>query len=138
MYIVTEDGQVYSERLGRFLKQNPNTKGYPSVNLDRKTTVVHRMVAKKFIPNPLNLPQVNHKDRNKKNNHFTNLEWCTNQENCEHALGKTYKLKNRHTGEIIEVFNLNKWCKENGLHSSSMNRMISGERKYYNVWMKGE
>ena len=42
------------------------------------------------------------------------------------------------TNEIIEVYNLNKWCRENNLHSSSMNRMLSGTRKYYNIWTRGE
>lgn len=46
---------------------------------------IHRLVAEAFIPNPLNLPQINHKDGNPLNNHKDNLEWCTYAQNTQHA-----------------------------------------------------
>lgn len=66
------------------------TKGYLGVSLSSapnvsKTIKVHRLVAKAFIPNPDNLPMVNHKDENKTNNCVSNLEWCTNKYNLSYG-----------------------------------------------------
>jgi NUMOD4 motif len=86
-----KNGVAYKKTLkGVVLKTSPNTKGYPSVYLSkegkRETCMVHRLVAKAFIPNPSNKPQVNHRDGNKEHNHMRNLEWNTNQENQNHAV----------------------------------------------------
>ena len=54
---------------------------------------VHRLVATAFIPNPNNLPQINHIDGNKDNNHVSNLEWCDNGYNQRHAM--EHGLKSR-------------------------------------------
>lgn len=64
--------------------------GYLRVFLD-KTYVLHRLIASLFVPNPDNLPQVNHIDGNKENNKASNLEWVTIQQNCLHS---HYKLGN--------------------------------------------
>ena len=67
------------------LLQNNSTKGYKQITLSknnkRSTKKVHRLVAQAFIPNPDNLPDVNHKDENKHNNNVNNLEWCTKEYN---------------------------------------------------------
>jgi hypothetical protein len=72
------------------LKLQTDKKGYQRVRVticgEKIGFKVHREVAKAFIPNPDNKPQVNHIDGNKSNNAVENLEWVTNQENAHHAI----------------------------------------------------
>jgi hypothetical protein len=70
----------------RILNQCDNGNGYMYVDLynslgKRNKYAVHRLVAKAFVNNPNNLPQINHKDENTFNNRFDNLEWCTQKYN---------------------------------------------------------
>lgn len=58
----------------------------------RKTELIHRLVAKAFLPNPECKPCVNHIDGNKHNNKLTNLEWCTYSENEQHSFSKLGKI----------------------------------------------
>ncbi len=86
-YSISEDGKVLGD-FGRLLKPRiRKSTGYYSVVLYRpkKSYLVHRLVALHFIPNPENKPQVNHKDGDKSNNHYINLEWVTNSENQKHS-----------------------------------------------------
>lgn len=75
---------------GRILAITANVQtGYLTVSLWKdnvgKTKYVHRLVAETFIPNPHNLPEVNHIDANRQNASVTNLEWCTRSGNMKHA-----------------------------------------------------
>ena len=107
IYRVTSVGQVFTqtkrkiplvtvgmEFTGKFkiilepereMSYTVNNRGYRAVVIRRKTHMVHRLVAQAFIPNPDNKPCVNHIDGNKLNNHVSNLEWCSVQENNLHA-----------------------------------------------------
>ena len=86
-YEITKDGEVINIRWGgRKVKPQPNGKGYLRVHIAGRMRFVHRLVAEKYVPNPNNLPQVNHKDGNKKNNRADNLEWVSNYENRQHAV----------------------------------------------------
>jgi hypothetical protein len=70
---------------GYRLAVSKNGSGYCLVNIDSTTYSLHRVVAMAWIPNPNNLPQVNHIDGNKSNNNVDNLEWCTAYDNIQHA-----------------------------------------------------
>ena len=84
-YQISNLGRVKALNYRRTKKEKiitlKKSKGYYQVSLwkngKRKIFLVHRLVAQTFIPNPDNLPQVNHKDENKLNNCVNNLEWCT-------------------------------------------------------------
>lgn len=85
-YLVSNEGVVKTIG-GRILKQWPNSAGYPLVRLNkpRELCRVHRLVAAAFLPNPDNLPVVNHIDHSRTNNNVNNLEWCTQSYNLEAA-----------------------------------------------------
>lgn len=103
----------------KLLKQHFNTQGYYHVLLCGKikprASVIHRIVAKAFIENPQNKPEVNHINGNKIDNRLENLEWCTADENRQHAYslglkceGEKHgrsKLKNSDICKIIDLLN---------------------------------
>ena len=88
--LTRKDGRSYN-REGRVLTQHPDTKGYMKVHLCKdgkpKNAYVHRLVAQAFIPNPDNLPQVNHINEDKADNRVENLEWTSCIENIHHGTG---------------------------------------------------
>lgn len=75
----------------RIIKGGIDTRGYQMIHLvnngDRKTLLVHRIIAKAFICNAFSKPDVNHKNGIKTDNRVCNLEWSTTQENIIHAYG---------------------------------------------------
>ena len=94
LYQVSDLGRVRSFKSGKWqtLKNRLTPRGYYLVTLykDGKATNkwVHKLVAQAFIPNPDNLPQVNHKDEDKLNNAASNLEWCTAKYNINYSSAK--------------------------------------------------
>lgn len=73
-----------------------DSSGYWAISVHGTTRKVHRLVAKAFIPNPENLPFVNHKDENKANPCVDNLEWCTHEYNVNYGT-----CQKRHSASIM-------------------------------------
>jgi len=123
LYEVNETGivnslkrRVYREdkpsyiRKAKYLSTPLDKYGYKKVTLSKdgeKTyTTVHRLVALAFVPNPDNLSEVNHKDGDKLNNHWKNLEWCTTEYNLKHAHKNNLVDYNKNSGENCYITNL--------------------------------
>ena len=89
IYGITSCGRVWSYQNKCFLKPQLNKKGYLQVSLykngNRKVIRIHKLVAEAYLPNPNNLPQINHKDECKTNNCLQNLEWCNAKYNVNYG-----------------------------------------------------
>lgn len=92
LYEVSDIGNVRNVRRNKLLRLTKTNNGYIQVSLFKngiKTGLkVHRLVAQAFLPNPDNLPMINHKDENKTNNRVENLEWCTAKYNNNYGSRK--------------------------------------------------
>lgn len=97
----------YVTRPERIMKQDTDRYGYKGVCIHvgnyKKRHTVHRLVAEAFIPNPYNLPEVNHKDGNKENNSADNLEWVTGSENIKHAIDNGLKTTTTIERPVVQI-----------------------------------
>ena len=109
LYKISNTGRIVSYKKGKPYELAPysNNRGYLAIGLSdglvRRRYTMHKLVARHFIPNPENKPQVNHKDGDKHNNHVDNLEWVTQSENIQHS----YKIGLRTYNS--EIYHKNKY-----------------------------
>ena len=158
LYLVSNYGRVkaLSKQSGflvlkeRILKPTTKSNGYLQVDLYkdkvRKKFYVHRLVAEAFIPNPSNLKTINHKDKNRSNNHVDNLEWMSYSENNEHGECQIKAGKSRRVpiyqcdlqGNVIKEWSCAKVAFEKLGYSnySGINQCCKGKIKTYKgyVW----
>lgn len=145
--VIRIDGQFqpYHERI---LKQAFDDFGYKRISLvgdnnKRKTKKIHRLVAKAFIPNPENKPQVNHKKEIKHLNWFDELEWNTVRENCNHGTRNKRMKKTSTNGKLSkEIAQLNLdgtfvryWksaheARRNGYCNKAISNVINKKNRY--------
>lgn len=117
LYYITNYGRVWSLRTKKFLKHSSNGRGYFKVilckNKKKYTAKIHRIEGEAFIPNPNNLPQINHKDGDKINNFAglnknnykdSNLEWCDNYYNTCHAIQNGLCKRDKKTSKYFCVY----------------------------------
>ena len=159
LYKISNNGEVLSLGNGKstntnFKKQkllsiNIGTNGYKKVKLSKDGKKhwfnVHRLVAKIFVLNPNNNLYVNHKDGDKQNNHYTNLEWCSASENIKHAvklgLHKPIKgIDNKQSkqinqldlnGELIKTWgSIKEACRINGFNSYGIIKCCKKQKRY--------
>lgn len=119
-YEISNLGRIKSYRQdrinGKITVGNKDGKGYlTKVLYDKESNVktfkVHRLVALAFIPNPFNLPQINHKDENKTNNNVDNLEWCDNNYNIHYGtkIERTRKANECCPSTSKKVYSIDEW-----------------------------
>jgi len=129
---------------GRVLKPGNDKNGYlrVSIKVDGKwaTKKVHRLVAQTFIPNPDNLPQVNHKDNDRTNNHVDNLEFCTSSYNAKYrekfgisnteTIGRPLFAINLETNEVSYFRSQGEASRALGILNGSISKVVKGKRNY--------
>lgn len=138
---------VVRDRKQFIVKARISNKGYLRAAIcfggaNRKDYMVHRLVAMAFIPNPQGLLQINHKDGNKLNNHYSNLEWCTASHNVQHAVDNGLLIAKKswedtsskpvcllHQGKLIWVFgSIGEAGKLTGVKRSTISKNCRSEK----------
>lgn len=150
-YFITDLGRVVSVKATLLKAQLNRGRGYYELRTTKTAVTPHRMVAKAFVPNPDNKPEVNHIDGCKTNNSATNLEWATRKENNDHAIksGLTTVPKKGHNAkfsdeQVVRVIGLVKdgWTYEaagatEGMSYSTVAHIMTGRRYSHKAQLTG-
>lgn len=152
-YLVSNYGRVVGKS-GKLIKCKPYANGYVVVGFfdyikNRSSSIgLHRLVARNFIPNPLGLPQINHKDEDKSNNRVDNLEWCDSFYNQRYGTVNQRRVQTRTdrccknackpiilvNGKEKRVFNsINEAASLLGLEQSHLSSMVSKKKGHRSV-----
>ena len=132
-YKITEDGQVWSSNINRYLKPSKDKDGYYKVTLsknsEQKQFFVHRLVAETYLENPDNKKTVDHIDGDIHNNHYTNLQWATYSEQNENPHWKKKKTKLIVCIETNEIYmGITEAHKKLGLNMGHLSECCNGKR----------
>lgn len=130
-----EFGNITKRRGKGHLKQWPDKDGYLKFAFTVKgnktvNKFVHRLVYETFVgPIPPGLT-VDHEDNDRTNNHYKNLQLMEAVDNVIKGNAKHWTAVSP-TGEVVEIYNLAKFCRDNGLHGSHMADVLNGKPKYH-------
>lgn len=142
-YRITFDAKVYDTKINKYISTWIDTVGYYQCYLrdeegKKHSKRIHRLVAKAFVPNPDNLPQVNHKDGNKLNNSIDNLEWITNRDNTQHGYDNgLYRYKSRchainvytKQGKYLRTYkSIRSMCDDLHINRKTVTMILKGEK----------
>ena len=115
---------IRKKSTGLILSESLNGDNYYCVSINGKSVKKHRLVAKQFIPNPYNLPCVDHINRDRTDNHLFNLRWCTSSENAYNRTSSnnniyTYVDYDEAPNDLLEIVNYGKHEYKNYFYSPS-------------------
>lgn len=130
-YYITSCGRVWSYKRNKFREPQKDKDGYPSVLLSNngklKNFRIHRLVAMAYVPNPENLPEVDHIDRNKENNCVNNLRWVSREENNKNKKYPQRQIICIETGKVFE--SQAAAAREMNLSNGHINDVLKGRLK---------
>lgn len=132
-YAVSNKGNVKNIKTGRIFAERYDGVGYRAVTINGKNYNIHRLVALAFIPNPDNLPHINHLDEDKTNNNVSNLAWCTVSENVRHSIYKQCcKVKQiDKDGNLIKIWDsIHEINRELGYTRQAITNVLKGRQRY--------